>query len=173
MFFLKLLTFLLISNPVVTYSNNEFCKSLRYKNGVNFIRKRNNFKIQSTAEFELISNEREFLIDAYEEAEDLASINIARFLRFIYSEEKNHDQLNFEILFNGRKKSSPNEMIKNKFISNNYSTYSVLKGMKFLHRCYIPKELVRVTVEVSSASIKDAEILQDTLDKSTEKKIQK
>ena len=34
----------------------------------------------------------------------------------------------------------------------------------------MPKELVRVTVEVSSASIKDAVKLQDTLDKSTEKK---
>ena len=60
-------------------------------------------------------------------------------------------------------------MIKNKFISNNYSTFSVLKGMKFLHKCYIPKELVKVAVEVSSASIKDAENFQDTLDKSTEK----
>ena len=160
--FLKLILILILINPFIAKA--EVCKFKKYKNGVNHYITRNKLKIQSTVEVNLISSDREFLFDAYEEAEDLAFLNISKFLKFMNKNEENNNDLDFKIFFKGKNKLSPNRKFKENFINQQYSTDSALKGIKLLYRCHIPKELVRVTVEVSTESIKDAEKLQSDLD---------
>ena len=79
--YINLLLIVLLIYPFTT--NAQVCKGSN-KVGINHIKRRKKLKIESTAKVNLLTDDREFLFDAYEEAEDLASINIAKFVKFIY-----------------------------------------------------------------------------------------
>ena len=128
--YLKFFLIFLLINPFA--ANAQVCKSSQQV-GVNHIKKRKKLKIESTAKVSLLTDDMEFLFDAYEEAEDLASMNIAKFVQFIYYHYKNNDNkqnLDLNIKFNGKKKLYPNKKFSKLFISNKYSTNLVMKGIK-------------------------------------------
>ena len=159
--YINLLLIVLLINPFI--ANAQVCKGTN-EVGINHIKRRKKLKIESTAKVNLLSDDREFLFDAYEEAEDLASINIAKFVQFIYEHENSNQNLDLNIQFNGKKKLYPNKKFSELFVSNKYSTNLVMKGIKIKERCYVPGEFVKVTVQVSDESIKASKELERSLE---------
>ena len=159
--YINLLLIVLLIYPFTT--NAQVCKGSN-KVGINHIKRRKKLKIESTAKVNLLTDDREFLFDAYEEAEDLASINIAKFVQFIYERENSNQNLDLNIQFNGKKKSYPNKKFSELFISNKYSTNLVMQGIKIKERCYVPGKFVKVTVQVSDESIRASKDLERSLE---------
>ena len=160
---LKIFLLLIFIHPTSLIANE--CKRNNQRIGIIHSRRWNKVKIQSISEVELFSPDREFILDAYEEAEDLATTNISKFIKFIYQDE-NNNILDFDIEINGKKKSIPNKKFASVLVSKNYSTDLIIRGIKVIDRCYVPGEYVRVKVEVSTDSIKDAEALKKDLQES-------
>ena len=159
----KIFLLLIFIHPTNLMANE--CKRNNQRIGIIHSRRWNKVKIQSIAEVELFSTNRDFIVDAYEEAEDLATTNIAKFIKFIHYDE-NNNILDFDIAINGKKKSIPNKKFTSFLVSKNYSTDLIIRGIKVIDRCYVPGEYVRVKVEVSTDSIKDAEALKKDLQES-------
>ena len=159
--YIKLFLIVLLINPLT--ANARVCKGSN-EVGINHIKRRKKLKIESTAKVNILIDDREFLFDAYQEAEDLASINIAKFVQFIYENENSNQNLDLNIQFNGKKKLYPNKKFSELFISNKYSTNLVMQGIKIKERCYVPGEFVKVTVQVSDESIRASKDLERSLE---------
>ena len=159
----KIILLLIFIHPTSLIANE--CKRNNQRIGIIHSRRWNKVKIQSISEVELFSPDREFILDAYEEAEDLATTNISKFIKLIHHDE-NKNILDFDIQINGKKDSTPNKKFVSLLKSQNYSTDLIIRGIKVIDRCYVPGEYVRVKVEVSTDSIKDAEALKKDLQES-------
>ena len=74
-----------------------------------------------------------------------------------------------KIRVNGLDKNKINRKLKRTFKSYNFQTSSILRGITMTANCYVPGELVRVSVEVSSDSIRAAEKLESEMKRSLSK----
>mgnify|MGYP001232726549 CR=1 FL=1 len=147
----------------------ESCENYPDKNGINYVESNGKFKIISSTEVAVQFDDQETYLDARQEAEDDAIVNISRFIKMMTNASKKDKTEPLKIRVNGLEKNKINRKLKRTFKSYNFQTSSILRGITMTNNCYVPGELVKVSVEVSSDSIRAAEKLESEMKRSLSK----
>jgi len=164
---LPLLVIFSICFPSSSFAS--LCENYPHKNGINYIESNGKFKIISSTEVVVQFNNQETYLDARQEAEDAAIVNISRFIKMMTNASKKDKTEPLKIRVNGLDKNKINRKLKRTFKSYNFQTSSILRGVTMTDNCYDPGELVKVSVEVSSDSIRAAEKLESEMKRSLSK----
>ncbi len=164
---LPLLVIFSICFPLSSFAAS--CENYPNKIGINYVESNGKFKIISSTEVAVEFDDQETYLDARQEAEDEAIVNISRFIKMMTNASKKNKTEPLKIRVNGLDKNKINRKLKRTFKSYNFQTSSILRGVTMTDNCYVPGELVKVSVEVSSDSIRAAEKLESEMKKSLSK----
>ena len=164
---LPLLVIFLICYPLSTFAAS--CENYPYKNGINYIKSNSKFKIISSTEVAVEFDGQDTYLDARQQAKAEAIVNISRFINIMTNATEKDKTEPLTIRVNGFDKNKINRKLKRTFKSYNFQTSSILRGVMMTNNCYVPGELVKVSVEVSSDSIRAAEKLESEMKRSLSK----
>ncbi len=164
---LSLLVIFSICFPLNSFA--ESCENYPEKIGINYIESNGKFKIISSIEVAVEFNDQATYLDARQEAEDAAIVNISKFIKMMTNASKKDTTEPLKIRVNGLDKNKINRKLKRTFKSYNFQKSSILRGITMTNNCYVPGELVKVSVEVSSDSIRAAEKLESEMKRSLSK----
>ena len=153
--------------PLSTFAAS--CENYPDKNGISYMESNGKFKIISSTEVAVQFDDQETYLDARQEAEDAAIVNISRFIKIMTNAAKKDKTEPLKIRVNGLDKNKINRKLKRTFNSYNLQTSSILRGVTITDNCYVPGELVKVSVEVSSDSIRAAKNLESEMKRSLSK----
>ena len=170
--FSKLFKLIFISLISISYPLNAFeasCENYPNKNGINYVESNGKFKIISSTEVAVQFDDQETYLDARKTAEDEAIFNISRFIKIMNNTSRKDKTEPLKIRVNGLDKNKIHRKLKRTFNSYNLQTSSILRGITLTDDCYVPGELVKVSVEFSSDSISAAKKLESQMKNSFSK----
>ena len=136
------------------------CEKYPNEVGVNLIEKKKNIIIYSTAKVKIYIDDDGEIKDALDDAERIATVNIAKFLR---TKVKLDDDKSIFI-------SQDSSFEKEEKIYN-LETNLILKGIKLINKCYEKGNYVMVTVEMDPNNINQINKLKTNLDSSNKWKL--
>tara|TARA_Y100000766_G_C18697220_1_gene502430 strand:+ start:143 stop:691 length:549 start_codon:yes stop_codon:yes gene_type:complete len=165
--YLPLLVVFSICFPLSSFA--ESCENYPNKSGINYMESNGKFKIISSTEVAVEFDDQETYLDARQAAEDSAIVNISRFIKLMTNASTKDKTEPLKIRVNGLEKNKINRKLKRTFKSYNFQTSSILRGVTMTDNCYVPGELVKVSVEVSSDSIRAAEKVESEMKRSLSK----
>ena len=131
------------------------CEKYPNEVGVNLIEKKKNIIIYSTAKVKIYIDDEGEIEDALDDAERIATVNIAKFLR---TKVKSDDDKS--IFINQDSSFDKEERIYN------LETNLILKGIKLINQCYEKGNYVIVTVQMDQNNINQINQLKTNLDSS-------
>ena len=130
------------------------CKFYPYKTGLKIKNKnKNNLKIYSTSKVKVFFDDFEEIEDSYKEAEDNATVKIAKYLETDIQYNKKYFLLNDE---NATKEGESIKENKKETATSNFDSKMTLSGIKKIKQCYEKNKFVKVTVLLDEKSIKKA-----------------
>ena len=119
--------------------------------------------LASSTEVAVPFDNKEAYLEAFKEAEHEAIINISKFIEIMTNNLKNDENNPIKIKVNGLVKDKINKKLKKRFNSHNFKTSSILRGITVTQSCYVPGNVVKLSIEVSSDSITAAIKLKNAL----------
>ena len=138
------------------------CRNYPYKLGIDFKeRRKNSFKLLSTAIVEVVDDNYYMITMAYEEAKLRAKVNIGSFIQLTNNPKNkfiNFD--NYPVRANGRLIKNQ-QQFENRLNKVSLKSVIDLKGLRELDNCYKKGKYVMATFEVSDETIRSAEILNN------------
>ena len=141
------------------------CMKYRYKQGINFkLKSDNSFQILSTSKVELFDNNENFISFAYDEAKEMAKVNLANFFKL--KDSSNNEESLFQdlnIRKNGRFVKDKSQ-IKNDLEFFNLTFSNGFRGIKEIDECYKNRKYIMATIEVTDKSFNNAEILEKQME---------
>ena len=157
---------LLLIAPIETFASS--CRKYPKKRGIDVIEVTNGVKIMSTAMANVPINDAEIYLDALEEAETEAKLQISRFISENLAESCTKDtKVINNVRVTSESKSVDFEKVKNELCSVTKQTQVLLRGSNIIGDCYTQGKFVLVTVGIKPETISNARKLSNNLNDSS------
>ena len=161
---------MILSNTILTSNSFKRLKGIKsctgypYRIGIELKKRRNSFKLYSTATESVWVDDIDVALSSIDFAEIKAKANLTEFLELSHNlSNQVLDRRKLPINVNGRSIVNANQLRKR--VGKDFHSSASLKGVKLLSTCYQKGQLVKVTVEMSTETIKAAESLKELINK--------
>ena len=157
-------TILLASCSSLSQVANASCRNYPKKRGVEVVEVPNGIKILSTYMATVPIDDAELYMDALEEAETEAKVEISKFMSENVAKACEKDTTKIRnVKVTGEGKSVDYQKIKIDLCSVSTQTQALLKGAQVVGDCYTPGKFVMVTVGIKPRTIANARKLSNNL----------
>ncbi len=147
---------ILISNSLKGLKGIKSCARYPYRIGIELKKRRSSFNLYSTAIESVWVDDKDVVLSSIEFAEIKAKANLTEFLELSHNVSSQIlDSKKYPITINGRSIMNANQLRKK--IGKDFHSEATLKGVSLISACYQKGNLVKVTVEMSTNTIKAAE----------------